>query len=125
MRRGQGPNSDTRYWIASISKSFTATLIFRLQGQGALKLRDTVTKFFPNAPEDKRAITIEQLLMHTSGLPNKYASEGIVDRAEAVKRILQQPLMHLPGKQFGYTNDGYALLTAIAEAAGGKGPRSN
>ena len=116
-------NGDTRYWIASISKSFAATLIFRLQEQGALTLRDRVTKFFPKAPEDKRAITIEQLLIHTSGLPNKYAPEGIVDRAEAVRRILQQPLMHSPGKQFGYTNDGYSLLAAIAEAAGGKSYR--
>ncbi len=120
---GDAPNQanrETRYWIASISKSFTATLIFRLQELGVLKLGDPVAKFFPDAPADKQAITIEQLLQHTSGLPNKYASDGVVIRTEAVKRILQQPLVHPPGKEFGYTNDGYSLLAAVAEVAGGK-----
>lgn len=113
-------NSNTRYWIASISKSFTATLIFRLQEQGALKLQDTLEKFFPDVPADKKGITVDELLTHTSGLPNKYASEGVVDRVEAVKRILRLPLMHTPGQEFKYTNDGYSLLGAITEVAGKK-----
>jgi CubicO group peptidase (beta-lactamase class C family) len=94
-------NSETRYWVASISKSFTATLIFKLQEREALKLSDSITRFFPGAPKDKRSITIEQLLTHASGLPNKYAAEGSVDRGEAVERILAQPLVNAPGKQFG------------------------
>ncbi len=47
-------NSQTPYWVASISKSFTATLIFRLREQGALDLRDTLPKFFSDVPSDKR-----------------------------------------------------------------------
>jgi CubicO group peptidase (beta-lactamase class C family) len=106
-----------RYWIASISKSFTATLIFRLQEIGVLDLSDVIAKFFPDAPPDKKQITIDQLLTHVSGLPNTYASEGIIDRDEAVHRILSLPLTHVPGKAFLYTNDGYSLLGAIAESA--------
>jgi CubicO group peptidase (beta-lactamase class C family) len=113
----QQANPETRYWIASISKSFTATLILRLEERGALKRSDTLEKYFPEAPPDKKRITIEQLLTHTSGLPNKYISEGIIDRAEAVKRILALPLSHRPEEAFGYTNDGYSLLAAIAEVA--------
>ena len=114
---GATESADTRYWIASISKSFTATLIFRLEERGALKRSDTLDKFFPDAPADKKSITIQQLLTHTSGLPNKYASEGVVDRAEAVRTILALPLLQEPGKSFKYTNDGYSLLAAIAEVA--------
>ncbi len=111
-------NSETPYWVASISKSFTATLIFRLQEQGALSLHDTLGRFFPDVPSDKRGITIEELLTHTSGLPNKYISEGVVVRGEAVRRILHLSLIHAPGQAFAYTNDGYSLLGAIAEVAG-------
>jgi CubicO group peptidase (beta-lactamase class C family) len=110
-------NPRARYWIASISKSFTAALIFRLQEIGALDRSDAITKFFADAPPDKRQITVDQLLTHTSGLPNSYASEGIVDRDEAVRRILHVPLSQGSGTAFLYTNDGYSLLGAIAEIA--------
>lgn len=120
---GEPFNSHTRYWIASISKSFTATLIFRLEEQGALKRSDTLPKFFPTIPPDKRAITVEELLTHTSGLPNKYASEGIADSDKAARSILELPLSQTPGQAFGYTNDGYSLLGLIAEIAG-KAPYS-
>ena len=115
---GEPFNRDTRYWIASISKSFTATLIFRLEEQGALKRSDALPKFFPTIPPDKGAITVEELLTHTSGLPNKYVSEGVVDRDKAVRAVLGLPLSQKPGQAFGYTNDGYSLLGAIAEIAG-------
>lgn len=115
---GESFDRDTRYWIASISKSFTATLTFRLEEQGALKRNDALPEFLPSIPPDKRAITVEELLTHTSGLPNKYVSEGIVDRDKAVQSILEQPLSQRPGQAFGYTNDGYSLLGAIAEIAG-------
>lgn len=85
---------------------------------GALKRSDSLGSFFRGAPPDKKGITIEQLLTHTAGLPNKYASEGVVDRAEAVKVILGLRLSHGPGEAFGYSNDGYSLLAAIAEVAG-------
>jgi CubicO group peptidase (beta-lactamase class C family) len=115
---GERLDEGTRYWIASISKSFTATLIFRLAQEGAPRMSDSLAMFFPDAPADKRSITIEQLLTHTSGLPNKYAAEGIVDRDEAARRILDLPLRHAPGEAFGYTNDGYSLLAVIAEIEG-------
>ena len=110
--------ADTRYWIASISKSFTAVLIFRLRDEGLLSLQDKLSKFFPDAPADKRSITVAQLLVHTSGLPNKYVSEGITDRAEAAKQILALPLGHPPGQTFDYTNDGYSLLGIVASIVG-------
>jgi CubicO group peptidase (beta-lactamase class C family) len=117
--RPEQANINARYWIASISKSLSAVLVYRLQEKGLLRLQDTVARFFPDAPADKKSITLKQLLTHTSGLPNKYASEGFVDRNEAAGRILDLLLVRPPGEGFQYTNDGYSLLAAIAEGATG------
>jgi len=110
-------NPATRYWVASVSKSFTSTIIFKLEERGTLSRNDELSRFFPDTPADKRHITIDQLLTHRSGLPNEYLTEGVVDREEAVKKLLATPLKNAPGAAFGYTNDGYSLLAAIAEVA--------
>src|SRR5947207_9035373 len=58
----------TRYWISSTGKQFVAAAILLLQEQGKLRLQDPISRWFPEAPPDKRAITIAQLLSHTSGI---------------------------------------------------------
>jgi CubicO group peptidase (beta-lactamase class C family) len=111
---------ETPFWIASISKQFTAAAILKLAEQGRLSLDDPITKYFPEVPEDKRAVTIHHLLSHKAGFQQKYAADGITDRGEAVKAILRQPLADPPGKGFTYANDNYNLLAAIVESASGK-----
>jgi CubicO group peptidase (beta-lactamase class C family) len=59
----------TKYRIGSITKMFTATMIFQLIEQGKLKQTDTLDKFFPNIPNAKK-ITITNLLNHRSGIHN-------------------------------------------------------
>ncbi|HET7785554.1 MAG TPA: serine hydrolase domain-containing protein [Myxococcales bacterium] len=109
VMRGSGVPTDTAFWVASISKSFTAALILRLRDLGKLELSDLV------AGSD---ITLDELLTHTSGLPHAtYLAEGIADPDEAARRILAQP--RGPKGKFAYTNDGYALLAIAAERAGG------
>jgi CubicO group peptidase (beta-lactamase class C family) len=109
LTRAEGVPAGTAFWVASISKSFTAALILRLQDLGKLKLSDVV----PGSD-----ITLDELLTHTSGLPHAtYVAEGIADREEAARRILAQP--RGPRGKFAYTNDGYALLAIAAEKAGG------
>jgi CubicO group peptidase (beta-lactamase class C family) len=85
-----------------------------------LSLDDSIDKFFPDAPTDKRAITVRQLLSHTSGLRQSYVSEGVDDRATAVQRMLAEPLASAPGARFGYSNNNYQLAVAIVEVASGK-----
>lgn len=113
--------NDVRFWIASGSKSFVAAAIIKLQEQGKLSVGDPITKFFASTPADKHQITIHHLLTHTSGLPHKYAADGIFDRDQAVQAILSLPLSTKPGEKFGYSNDGYTLLAAIVEIASKKG----
>ena len=59
----------TKYRIASITKMFTAVMIFQLVEEGKLKLTDTLDKFFPQIPNAAR-ITIGQILVHRSGIHN-------------------------------------------------------
>jgi CubicO group peptidase (beta-lactamase class C family) len=115
------PARDLAFWQASNSKQFTAAAILRLQEMGRLRVTDSIVRFFPAAPADKRNITIHQLLTHTAGFPHAYASDGIVDRAEAVGKILALKLRSLPGEEFSYSNDGYTLLAAIIDIASGTG----
>ena len=109
-----------RFWIASISKSFTATAVLKCLDQRLFNLDDTASKFFQNVPQEKANITVLQLLTHQSGLPQSYAAEEITDRDKAVHAILGEPLAAKPGTKFSYSNSNYELLAAIVETAAGK-----
>jgi CubicO group peptidase (beta-lactamase class C family) len=107
VEKGYGEPADTAFWVASISKSFTAALIVRLAEEGKLTLHDQIGD-----------VTIDELLTHTSGLPRStYLAEGITDPEEAQRKILAQP--RGPKGKFAYTNDGYSLLAIAAQRAGG------
>ena len=66
-------DTSTIFNIGSVTKQFTAAGILKLVEQGKLTTSDTLYLFFKDAPEDKKSITIHQLLTHTSGI-----SEGTV-----------------------------------------------
>ena len=110
----------TVFSIGSITKQFTAAAILKLEMQGKLRVEDPVGKFFPSAPEDKRAITLHQLLTHTSGLDSDFARDyDPVSRDAYVKLIFASKLRTKPGEAFYYANAGYSLLGAVVEIASG------
>jgi CubicO group peptidase (beta-lactamase class C family) len=110
----------TRYWVASISKQFTAAAILKLEEQEKLSTADPISRFLSGVPPDKRAITIHQLLTHTSGIRQNYAADGIPSVEEAVRAICTQPVLSPPGDQFHYANDNYNLLAIIVQLASGE-----
>jgi len=114
-------SESTRFDMASVSKILGATMIaFRFMEEGTLRLYDTVADFFPDAPKDKRDITILQLMTHTSGIADHfYLSDDTSDPAEAAKVILERPLVHAPGTAPLYSCMGYILLGKILEQIGG------
>jgi CubicO group peptidase (beta-lactamase class C family) len=71
--RGKPWTTDTYVSIGSITKQFTAAAILKLEAAGTLSVEDTIGKFWKDAPEDKRGITLHQLLTHTSGLQSDFA----------------------------------------------------
>lgn len=112
-------NVRTRFWIGSLSKPITAAAILRLQADGKLSVTDKISRFFRNVPKGKRDMTIHQLLTHSSGLPQAYRADRIADRDEAVRAILSLPIDQSKVGKFNYSSDGYTLLAAIIEIAGG------
>ena len=118
--RGGALSANASFWIASITKSFTAAAVLRLQEEGRLALTDSIVRFFPDAPADKRAITVHQLLVHTAGLGGEYTGGGISERSRAVQGILAPELIHKPGNGYKYGDDDYELLAAIIETVSGQ-----
>jgi CubicO group peptidase (beta-lactamase class C family) len=114
-----GLSPQATFDVASIAKPLTAVAVLRVARRGALGLEDPLSRFFPDAPADKRAITVHQLLTHTGGIGNSTGdtASGVKDRGAAVRMILATPLVAPPGKGHSYSNDGYTLLAAILEVA--------
>ena len=115
--------AETKYRIGSITKTFTAVMIFQLVEEGTLKLTGTLDKFFPQIPNADR-ITIGQILAHRSGIHNLQAdgSWGMQPRTkdEVVARIAQGQPDFEPDARHLYSNAGYVLLGYIVEKVGGK-----
>jgi CubicO group peptidase (beta-lactamase class C family) len=111
---------DTVFDIASVSKQFTAAAVLALEMDGKLRVEDTLGRFFPGAPADKAAITLHQLLTHTSGMPDVLGAEyEPVGREEMLRRAFAAPLLLRP-RRFRYSNAGYSVLAAVVEVATGR-----
>ena len=125
------PQTDFR--LASFTKQFTAACIMLLVKDGKLHYDDHLTDIFPEFPAYGKAITIRNLLNHTSGLPdyediltNQYP--GTPD--EKIPQILDAGVLKLleqqsagkfpPGSKWEYSNSGYAVLAMIVEEVSGK-----
>lgn len=118
------PNTpETKFRLGSITKAFTAMLVLQLVEQGELRLDDKVIQYLPEFKKTGGRITIDQLLTHTSGLPDynnlpdefRMVQSGLLSPAEIIHRIAEYDLLFEPGTKFGYSNDGYRVLGAIIE----------
>lgn len=123
------PNTmDTRFRIASISKPFTTILVLQLVEEGVLKLGGTIADYLPGyAGPGAAAITIEQLLTHSSGIVSESAVQDLDDierhswtKEQLLRHIEGYELQFEPGSRFGYSNFGYFLLGVIIERASGR-----
>lgn len=61
-------DKDTMFRIGSVTKQYTAAAIMRLVEQGKISLDDDLSKYLPDFPMQGNAVTIRQLLNHTSGI---------------------------------------------------------
>jgi CubicO group peptidase (beta-lactamase class C family) len=112
--------NDTVVSIGSVTKQFTAAAILKLEMDGKLAVSDLVSKYFPDAPADKRGITLHQLLTHTAGLESDFAGDyDPVDRDAYAAKVLGSKLRTPPGAEHHYANSGYSLLAAVVEKVSG------
>jgi D-alanyl-D-alanine carboxypeptidase len=122
------PNSsDTTFRIGAISAQFTAAAILRLARAKKLALSDSIGKFVPDYPAVGAGITIEELLSHTSGLPNYLTKPELLDKRrrvftppELLALFWNDPLEFEPGSDFGYSDSDYLVLGVIIEKVTGK-----
>ena len=126
--RAVGVDETTRFRLASLNKMFTAVAILQLREAGKLSLDDTIAahlKKYPNQ-EVARAISIRQLLNHTSGLGDVFGEE-FEKRSQSLRTLNDywglasaEPPSSTPGSEDGYSNYGYILLGSIIEAVSGQ-----
>jgi len=80
---------DSKFRIASVTKTYTAVMIFQLVEEGKLKLTDRLDQFFPQVPNASK-ITIAQILSHRSGIPDLTLMPAGDRSLKPMKRSLPQ-----------------------------------
>lgn len=109
------------FLLASISKPMSATGLMVLSDAGELHLSDKVMKFIPEFSEgDRKNITIQQLLTHTSGLPDQLPQNSALRKrhaplSEFVKEAIRTPLLFKPGTHYSYQSMGILLAAEVAQ----------
>lgn len=134
IRRQAPPSPSGQVRIASISKSFLATMVLQLVDEGRLGLDDPVGRHLPGLLPYPERITIRQLLQHTSGLPrglppeHSWASLSEIDTErfvhfapeQVVRLSTSRPLLFPPGTGWSYSNAGYTALAMLVERVTGQ-----
>jgi len=114
-------NRRTVFTIGSITKQFTGAAIVKLESLGKIAFDDPITKYLPNVPDDKKAITVHHLLTHTAGFPGAIGDDfEKISRDEFVERAMRTKLICAPGEAYHYSNVDYSLLAAIIERVTGQ-----
>ncbi len=118
-----------QFRIGSITKTFVATVVLQLVGEGHLRLDEPVARRLPGLLADGEQITVRQLLNHTSGLPDYTAAPelfaGIVAHRvwqprELVGLASTYPQLFAPGSAFSYSNTNFIVAGLLVEAVAGR-----
>jgi CubicO group peptidase (beta-lactamase class C family) len=122
----------TVFNVASASTQFTAMSVLLLARQGKLHLDDDIRKYLPELPAYQAAITIRQLIHHTSGVRDHNDLMAIAGRDvdevykedDIIELLARQKETNFkPGSRRLFSNSGYALLAAIVKRVSGKSLR--
>ncbi len=120
--------SKSLFHMASVTKTFVATAVMQLSEKGKIDLDAPLVRYLPYFrlnDERYRAITIRQMLSHTSGIPDTVNyhwdkpeyDAGALERF--VRSIADQKLVFAPGEKFAYSNTAYDILgDVIAKVSG-------
>ncbi|HEV7332318.1 MAG TPA: serine hydrolase domain-containing protein [Flavisolibacter sp.] len=122
-------DAHTTYNLFSVTKTITALAVLQLAEEGKVDLKKPASVYLPNFPYPNN-ITVEQLLNHSSGIPNPMPLKWIHLETEHVafqrdpffRTVFQnnKALKSEPGTRFFYSNLGYVLLGQIIETVSGK-----
>ncbi|WP_347923954.1 serine hydrolase domain-containing protein [Pontimicrobium sp. SW4] len=114
-------SSNTKYRIGSVTKSFTATLIFKAIEENKLDINKTIESYFPNV-KNANKITIAQLLQHRSGIHSFTNDKWFFDNRtkhisseDMLSKISKYESDFEPNTKGEYSNSNYFLLALILE----------
>jgi D-alanyl-D-alanine carboxypeptidase len=114
--------------VGSITKTFVATVVLQLAAEGVLGLDDTVETWLPGLLPNGQAVTLRQLLNHTSGIYNYTEDEAlfrslvrnplrVMTPADLVSVATKHRPTFDPGRGWSYSNTGYIVLGLVIEKA--------
>jgi CubicO group peptidase (beta-lactamase class C family) len=121
------------FHMASVTKTFVGTAVMQLVESGKIDLEAPLIRYLPYfrlADERYRAITIRQMLSHSSGIPdvNDYHwdkpefDDGALERY--VRSLAAKKLTFPPGAKFGYSNPAYETLGDVIAKVSGRPSRT-
>jgi D-alanyl-D-alanine carboxypeptidase len=130
VKRRGAPRSTMHMRIASVAKAFSGAVALHLVQEGKLGLDDTIAQHLPGMPAAWAAVTVRQMLNHTSGLPDYTKSDGFIDQAskdprgyvtpqQVVGWVSKDPLVFPSGSKYEYSNTDNIVVGLIAEAITG------
>jgi D-alanyl-D-alanine carboxypeptidase len=117
--------------IASVTKTFVATVVLALEAEGRLDIDEPVERWLPGLVPNGSAITIRELLNHTSGLfdygeDDAHTQAVIADPGrrwsphELLSVAFAHPPLFGPGTSWFYSNTNYVVLGLVIEAVTGR-----
>ncbi|MEZ4327206.1 MAG: serine hydrolase domain-containing protein [Polyangiales bacterium] len=114
----------TPFYLASVSKPFTAMAVLLLVERGQLQLDDTLNHWFPETGALWERVTVHHLLTHQSGIEDYFVITGGgtpgMTNADVLELVAERPLLFRPGSRHQYSNSGYALAATLVERASGE-----
>jgi D-alanyl-D-alanine carboxypeptidase len=127
VRRRGAPQATDHMRIASIAKAFSGAVALHLVQEGKLGLDDTIGQRLTGLPAGWAAVTVRQMLNHTSGLPDYTRSDGFIEQAtkdprgfvtpqQVVGWVSKSPLVFPSGSKYEYSNTDNIVVGLIAEA---------
>lgn len=121
MEKQQVADTDSRYRIGSISKTFTSVMVMKAAEKGKLTLEETIDKYFPDLPNAEK-ITVSDLLYHRSGIHSFTDNADYLSwctqpktRKELEEIIVSGGSEFEPGSKMAYSNSNYVLLSIMLE----------
>lgn len=114
-----GLDPDAEIPIASASKWLTGVMVMTLVDEGKLSLDTTVGEVLPDYPAQVRAVTLRQLMSHTSGIDPGLAlrDRDATSLDESARAVASAPLLARPGEAFAYGGSSMQLAARMAEVA--------
>ncbi len=121
---GRPNTAETVFSIGSITKAVTAASIMGLVDDGRLVLDDQVGDLLPELTGPLATVTVDQLVLHTSGLTGSLGEDHEpLSREEALAKLRRAELAFTPGTSYQYSNAAYTLLALVIDAVAAEGYR--